>query len=78
MASRRAGKSKGLADTPVWPCGVAIIDFMVESDRAKPNRRLPVSNTYELQTTVRRVRNALLALGIIMVTGVLGYMFLEG
>jgi voltage-gated potassium channel len=27
---------------------------------------------------VRRVRNALLALGIIIVTGVLGYMFLEG
>ena len=51
---------------------------MAESDRAKPNRRLPVSNTYELQITVRRVRNALLALGIIMVTGVLGYMFLEG
>ncbi len=57
---------------------VAIIGFMVESDRVRPNRRLPVSNTYELQTTVRRVRNALLALGIIMVAGVLGYIFLEG
>jgi voltage-gated potassium channel len=68
----------GLADTPVSRCGVAIIGSMAESGRAKPNRRLPVSNTYELQTTVRRVRNALLALGIIVVTGVLGYMFLEG
>ena len=44
----------------------------------KPNRRLPVANTYELQTTVRRVQNALLALSTIMVAGVLGYMFLEG
>jgi voltage-gated potassium channel len=44
----------------------------------KPNRRLPVSDTYELRTTVRRVRNALSALGVITVIGVLGYMFLEG
>ncbi len=42
------------------------------------NRRLPVSDTYELRTTVRRVRNALSALGVITVIGVLGYMFLEG
>jgi voltage-gated potassium channel len=51
---------------------------MAESDGVKPNRRLPVANTYELQTTVRRVRNALLALSTIVVTGVFGYVFLEG
>jgi voltage-gated potassium channel len=51
---------------------------MAESGRVKPNRRLPVSDTYELRTTVRRVRNALSALGVITVIGVLGYMFLEG
>ncbi len=43
-----------------------------------PNRRLPISETYELRSTVRRARNALLALGVITVVGVLGYMFLEG
>ncbi len=58
--------------------GVAIIGFMVESSRMDPNRRLPVSDAYELRTTVRRVRNALSALGVITVVGVLGYMFLEG
>ena len=51
---------------------------MAESDGVKPNRRLPVANTYELQTTVQRVRNALLALSTIVVTGVFGYVFLEG
>ena len=51
---------------------------MAESDGVKPNRRLPVASTYELQTTVRRVRNALLALSTIVVTGVFGYVFLEG
>ena len=51
---------------------------MAEFDGVKPNRRLPVANTYELQTTVRRVRNAPLALSTIMVTGVFGYVFLEG
>jgi voltage-gated potassium channel len=51
---------------------------VAESDGVKPNRRLPVANTYELQTTVRRVRNALLALSTIVVTGVFGYVFLEG
>ena len=51
---------------------------MAESDGVKPNRRLPVANTHELQTTVRRVQNALLALSTIMVTGVFGYVFLEG
>jgi Ion channel len=60
------------------PCGVTIITLVAESDGVKPNRRLPVANTYELQTTVRRVRNALLALSTIVVTGVFGYVFLEG
>ena len=59
-------------------CGVTIITLVAESDGVKPNRRLPVANTYELQTTVRRVRNALLALSTIVVTGVFGYVFLEG
>jgi voltage-gated potassium channel len=68
----------GLADPPVSRYGVAIIGFMAESGRMDPNRRLPVSDTYELRTTVRRVRNALSALGVITVVGVLGYMFLEG
>ncbi len=66
-----------LANAPVSRCGVAIIGLMAGSGRTQPNRRLPVPNTYELQTTVRRVRNALLALVIITLTGVLGYMFLE-
>ncbi|MBA3473269.1 MAG: two pore domain potassium channel family protein, partial [Rubrobacter sp.] len=51
---------------------------MAESGRVDPNRRLPISETYELRSTVRRARNALLALGVITVVGVLGYMFLEG
>ena len=51
---------------------------MTEFGRVDPNRRLPPSETYELQSTVRRARNALLALGVITVVGVLGYMFLEG
>lgn len=51
---------------------------MAECGRVGPNRRLPLSETYELQTTVRRVRNALSALGVITVVGVIGYMFLEG
>ncbi len=51
---------------------------MADSGRMESNRRLPVSDTYELRTTVRRVRNALSALGVITVIGVLGYMFLEG
>ena len=44
----------------------------------EPNSRLPLSEASELRTTVRRVRNALLALGVITVVGVPGYMFLEG
>src|ERR671911_1197739 len=51
---------------------------MADSGRMESNRRLPVSDTYELRTTVRRVRNALSALGVITIIGVLGYMFLEG
>ena len=71
-------ESRDFADTLVSRYGVAIIGFMAETGRVEPNRRSPRSETYELQTTVRRVRNALLALGIIMVIGVLGYMLLEG
>src|SRR5918998_113525 len=51
---------------------------MANSGRMESNRRLPVSDTYELRTTVRRVWNALSALGVITIIGVLGYMFLEG
>jgi Ion channel len=72
------GEIQELADPPVSRYGVAIIGFMAESSRMDPNRRLPVSDAYELRTTVRRVRNALSALGVITVVGVLGYMFLEG
>ena len=63
------------ADVIPW---IATIDFMAESGRANLNRRSALSDTYELRTTVRRVRNALLALGIITALGVLGYMVFEG
>ena len=51
---------------------------MAEFGRVDSNRRLPPSETYELRSTVRRARNALLALGVITVVGVLGYMVFEG
>jgi voltage-gated potassium channel len=51
---------------------------MVEYERVNPNKRFPLSEEYEVRTTLRRVWIAFLALGIITTVGVLGYMLLEG
>src|SRR5215210_3167448 len=51
---------------------------MVEPGRVNANRRFALSETYEPRTTLRRVWSALLALGVIATTGVLGYMLFEG
>ncbi len=51
---------------------------MAESGHTGPNRRLALSETYEPRVTLRRVWTAFLALGVICVLGVLGYMVFEG
>ncbi len=52
--------------------------FMAEPGRVNSNKRFALSEAYEPQVTLRRVRNALSALGVIATVGVLGYMLLEG
>ena len=50
----------------------------MENGRANTNRQLTPSETYEPRATLRRIRTAFLALGVISTVGVLGYMFFEG
>jgi voltage-gated potassium channel len=50
----------------------------MEPGRVNPDRRSTLSEAYEPRVTLRRVRNAFLALGAITTAGVLGYMLLEG
>src|SRR5829696_3856153 len=51
---------------------------MAASGHAGHNRRLALSEIYEPRITLRRVWTAFLALGAIIVLGVLGYMLFEG
>jgi len=51
---------------------------MAASGHADHNRRLALSEIYEPRVTLRRVWTAFLALGAIIVLGVLGYMLFEG
>jgi voltage-gated potassium channel len=52
---------------------------MAEDERRKPNdRALSERTVYEPRVALRRIQSALLALGIITVAGVLGYMVFEG
>jgi voltage-gated potassium channel len=52
---------------------------MAEGERRKPNdRALSERTVYEPRVALRRIQSALLALGIITVAGVLGYMVFEG
>jgi voltage-gated potassium channel len=51
---------------------------MAEPRRVDPDRRFALSESYEPRVTLRRVWSALLALGVITVIGVLGYVLLEG
>jgi len=51
---------------------------MAESRRANSSRRFALSETYEPRVTLRRIWSAFLALGVIVVVGVLGYMLFEG
>lgn len=50
----------------------------MENGRANTNRQLTPSETYEPRATLRRIRTAFLALGVISTVGVIGYMFFEG
>src|SRR5829696_1148480 len=51
---------------------------MAASGHAGPNKRLALSENYEPRLTLRRVWTTFLALGAIIVLGVLGYMLFEG
>src|SRR5215207_9037357 len=51
---------------------------MAASGHAGPNRRLALSENYEPRVTLRRIWTAFLALGAILVLGVLGYMLFVG
>ena len=51
---------------------------MAASGHAGPNKRLALSENYEPRLTLRRVWTTFLALGVICVLGVLGYMVFEG
>jgi voltage-gated potassium channel len=51
---------------------------VAEPERTNLDRRLTLSETYEPRVTLRRISNAFLALGVITVVGVLGYVVFEG
>src|SRR5215210_1647964 len=51
---------------------------MTESRRVNSSGRFALSETYEPRVTLRRIWSAFLALGVIVVVGVLGYMLFEG
>ncbi len=51
---------------------------MAENRRVNANRRPGFSETNESRATLQRVLSAFLALGVITVVGILGYMLFEG
>ncbi len=51
---------------------------MVENRRTDTDKRFAFSETYEARVALRRVWSAFLALGVITVVGVLGYILFEG
>src|SRR5918998_3826437 len=51
---------------------------MVENRRASTDGRFASSETYEPRATLRRISSAFIALGVIIVVGVLGYILFEG
>jgi hypothetical protein len=51
---------------------------VVENRHTDTDKRFAFSETYEPRVTPRRVWSAFLALGVITVVGVLGYILFEG